>query len=223
MNNEIIGITVCINYADYFQYTLSNRDLFDRWIVVTDKNDKETQDLCSKSNLEYIHSRYASLGGPIRKGAAINEGILHVIKSNIDHKDNFWLVQMDADCQLIQPKLIRETIKSGLSTENLYTLHGRYNVTFQDLENIIKNKSFDTAKLQNPMLDHVNLRIGYFQCWHTSKRLWYPEESKNAGLDDVLMRNFYGPEYNKILNAIAIHYGEKFMDHDGRVSKRFGE
>ena len=52
----IDAITISIDYSDHLESIISNKDLLDRWLIVTHANDNKTIGVCKKYDLEYICS-----------------------------------------------------------------------------------------------------------------------------------------------------------------------
>lgn len=143
----IDAITVSIDYSDYLEQIVSNRDKFDRWLIVTHWSDKKTIEICKKYELEYICSAeiYAD-GACFAKSRAINEGIRY-----LDPKD--WLCVLDSDTLL--PEDFTAVVKS--QTLDREAIYGSFRYT-KDGNKKIEN--FDGAYVYP---------AGFFQLWHTSK------------------------------------------------------
>jgi len=80
---KIEAVITCVDYADFLAETLPhNRTLFDKLVVVTAPEDKATQRIC-----EYWHvaclptDSFRSRWGEFNKGAAINEGLAQLDKT----------------------------------------------------------------------------------------------------------------------------------------------
>jgi hypothetical protein len=101
---KIECVIVCDKYADFLAQTLPhNKFLFDKIVVVTSYEDKDTRKLC-----EYLHVQciptdvLESRRGHFRKGAGINVGLEAL-------KGDSWVVHQDADLYLPpQTRLILE-------------------------------------------------------------------------------------------------------------------
>lgn len=199
-------ITVCVNYAKYLKLTIDNRRLFNRWLIVTAEHDQDTIKLCKEYDLQYHISERLYEDGPFCKGKAINDGIL-----KLDPKE--WVCIVDADIFLFIDalKIIFEQV--DFKTDHLYGLYGRLLVKDEDeLKVRLKNEA-NVVELNE--LDCIDLLVGFFQMWHRSMRKFYPEESKTAGLDDILMRNGYDESRRVALPSYCIHIGEPWINHGG--------
>ncbi len=94
------AVTVSINTSSELEYGIMNRDLFDRWVVVTVEEDAETIALCEKHDIEMVFSkRVHEDGARFAKGKIINEGFDALSKED-------WLLMIDAD--IVLPKNFRE-------------------------------------------------------------------------------------------------------------------
>jgi hypothetical protein len=140
---NIDAITVSIDYSDYLEQIVTNRDKFSRWLIVTHQSDSKTIELCKKYDLEYICSKeiYAD-GACFAKSRAINEGILHLNPQD-------WLCVIDSDSLL--PNDFNCVVEQHVSDKN--TIYGckRYN---------------DSRFLY---FEDYCRPAGFFQLWHTSK------------------------------------------------------
>ena len=69
----IIGITVCVNYADFLKVTLPNNSSLVDMKIVTSSDDEETKKI-SKANgiTPYISDSYKENGATFNKGKMIN-------------------------------------------------------------------------------------------------------------------------------------------------------
>ena len=88
---KIEAVTVCVDYSDWLSQCLSNRDKFDRWVIVTHHSDIETVRLCEAHNLEYVLSKRVFADGTwFAKGRAINDALpqnfKEVIEREVDDK-----------------------------------------------------------------------------------------------------------------------------------------
>ncbi|MBK1812709.1 glycosyltransferase family 2 protein [Clostridium sp. YIM B02505] len=112
---KIEAVTVCINYSHVLKYCLDNKKYLDNWIIVTEKNDIDTINLCNENSINYIFSeRIHENGAEFAKGKAINEGI------NALNKED-WILLMD--CDIILPPNVRDVISEISKTEkNLKSL-----------------------------------------------------------------------------------------------------
>jgi cellulose synthase/poly-beta-1,6-N-acetylglucosamine synthase-like glycosyltransferase len=203
---KINGITVCVDYSDMLELTIPNRHLFDKWTIVTIERDTPTIDLCKKFDLHCVFSDRLYDGGTFCKGKAINDGLLAANPQD-------WVCLVDADSLLFASHLRTFLEETQLDTDCLYGVMGRLLVKDKDgLDEALGNLKNITEK----DLTHVKLLVGYFQMWHSSMRPLYPEESHNAGLDDVLMRDGYDQKKWRYLPTYSIHIGEMWKNHNGK-------
>jgi hypothetical protein len=113
----IEAVTVCINYSDHLKYCITNKNLLDRWIIITTESDLETIELCKLHSLEYIFSRTIfENSAEFAKGKAINEGL-----SKLNGKG--WILVLD--CDTVLPFNFRQIVDSIKPTpRNLKSLFG---------------------------------------------------------------------------------------------------
>ena len=92
---KIEAVVVCDRYSDFLRCTLpANKHLFDRIVVVTSAEDRDTQRICEFHHVECVQTdALNSRWNKFCKGAGINEGL-----SRLDR--NGWVVHLDADIAL---------------------------------------------------------------------------------------------------------------------------
>jgi hypothetical protein len=118
---KLQAITVCIFFSDYLKYCISNRQFFDKWLIVTVDTDFETIELCKRFSLDYCFTkRVYQMGASFAKGRAINDGLRYLKKEG-------WILHID--CDIILPRHFRQTINSSALTKEtincLFGLRGR--------------------------------------------------------------------------------------------------
>jgi hypothetical protein len=89
------AVLVCDRYSDFLRCTLpANKHLFDRIVVVTSAEDRDTQRICEFHHVECIKTdALNSRWNKFCKGAGINEGLQRLDR-------NAWVVHLDADIWL---------------------------------------------------------------------------------------------------------------------------
>ncbi len=92
---KLEAVVVCDHYSDFLRCTLpANKHLFDRIVVVTSAEDRDTQRICEFHHVECIKTdALNSRWNQFCKGAGINEGL-----SRLDQ--DAWVVHLDADIWL---------------------------------------------------------------------------------------------------------------------------
>ncbi len=80
---KIEAVVVCDRYSDFLRCTLpANKHLFDRIVVVTSAEDRDTQRICEFHHVECVQTdALNSRWNKFCKGAGINEGL-----SRLDRK-----------------------------------------------------------------------------------------------------------------------------------------
>jgi glycosyltransferase involved in cell wall biosynthesis len=111
---RIEAVTVCVDYADFLEVTLSSiLAAVDELVVVTTAEDHRTRKLCIAHGVRSILSTamYAD-GRKFSLGAAINSGLRFL-------KLDDWALVIDAD--IVLPRNTRETLNTiGLDPKNIY-------------------------------------------------------------------------------------------------------
>lgn len=113
----IEAVTVCVGYADFLKVTARyNRQHFDHWVVVTSKQDTETQEVCRRYGIKCVLTAdFFAFGDTFNKGRAINRGL-----SQLSHKG--WVVHIDAD--IVLPSHFRQALASAQLDDRRENIYG---------------------------------------------------------------------------------------------------
>lgn len=188
-------VIICDHYADFLQLTLPhNKFLFDRIVVVTSHEDKQTQRVCEWNHVECIQTDVLeSRKRHFCKGAGINVGLAALKKDS-------WVVHLDADIYLPpQTRLLLEAAdldRSMVYGIDRFIVRGfdawqefveRPRLQHED-ETWIHLNAFPmgTRVMHKHQGGYVN--IGFFQMWDptVSKVFKYPEGHTGAGREDTI-------------------------------------
>lgn len=189
------AVIVCDRYHDFLRCTLpQNKFLFDRIVVVTSFEDKQTQRICEFYHVECVTTdALQSRKKVFCKGEGINAGLDRLSKAD-------WVVHMDADIWL--PPQTRHLIQRANLAERMIYGIDRFMVRgykrwdkFLELPDLqheadtwIHMEAFPVGT--RVMQPHANgyIPIGFFQLWNpgVSKVSKYPEKHTDAGRTDLL-------------------------------------
>lgn len=232
---KIEAVTVCVNYADFLQETLPwNMQHFDKVVVVTSYDDKETQELCRRLSVECRPTDVMHLeGDSFNKGRAVDFGMGY-----IGGKD--WVCHLDADTWL--PPMTRYHLqRAHLDEESIYGVDRCLCPNFENWRNFVghvpahQHDYLCRVKAPPfPLADRISLvehsgyiPIGFFQLWHGRTQRRYPLHHGTAERSDVL-HPLQWPSRNRHLlgEVIAIHLesepSQLGANWGGRKTKRFG-
>lgn len=190
-------VVVCSGYHDFLRCTLpNNKHFFDKMVVVTSPEDKQTQKLCEFYHVQCVISeRLVSGEQKFCKGEAVNDGLAKLDKDG-------WVVHLDADVWLPpQTRIILE--RASLDKKMIYGID-RFNARGYDLW----AKFLRKPELQHEAQAYVHVHnslfkvgtryvheglggyvpLGFFQMWNprVSGKDKYPESGTSAGATDVL-------------------------------------
>lgn len=188
-------VIICDRYHDFLRHTLPhNKFIFDKLVVVTSPEDKETRRMCEFHHVEcVVTDLLQSRWKKFCKGAGINEGLRKLSLCD-------WAIHLDADIWLPpQTRILLE--RANLNPHMIYGCD-RFNVKGCRAW----NEFLDAPKLQQEantyihldafpvgtriMLDrgHGYIPIGFFQLWNAgaSGIKAYPEGHTDAGREDCL-------------------------------------
>lgn len=234
---KLEAVTVCINYSDFLRYTLpNNRRFFDKYVVVTSTEDKETQKLCKELHVTCVKIKRDKLVELDSKGLAINKGLEALDRDG-------WVLHLDSDIWL--PPLTRTILNNlSLKTDCIYGTDRFMCESYEEWMKFLEAEEFkdihyewvylDTAKFKlGPRMiqyyDEGYWPIGFFQLWHPngSKHHTYPNSKVGYDRDDVLhMKKWPKGKRVFIPDFIPVHlsseHHEKGQNWNGRATKRFG-
>ncbi len=231
---KLVAVTICINYSDYLACVVANRAHFDRWVVVTVREDRATHELCARYGIECINSALLQPDGKDfhavdNKGPVLNEGIAHVLSADADamisqpsalNSQPIWAVVLDADVLL--PRYFGERVRAmPLEAGCLYAMGGRKVCeTREQFEMLRECEPWDRLVARNSQA------IGYFNLFALEALPnRYPIRTGKEGSahDDFLFTTSFAPSKRRVLPFTAIHLGEYGRNWGGRVSLPFVE
>ena len=232
---KIEAVMVCDHYSDFLRSTLpANKHLFDRIVVVTSAEDRETQRICEFHHVECVKTdALQSRWKKFCKGAGINEGLGKLSKDG-------WVVHIDSDIYL--PPLTRIMLQNAnLDKSFIYGI---------DRFNVKGYKAWDEflsmPRLQHECDSYVHLNafplgtrvtskevggyvpIGFFQMWSpkVSGISVYPEQHTDAGRGDMVFAKKW-PRHKRgfIPEIVGYHLESKdskmMSNWHGRVTAPF--
>lgn len=239
---KLEALTVCIGYADFLAVTLPwNLPLFDKYIVGTSPNDKETIELCRRYGVHCILSEEYKRGGPFNKARLIDRLI-----SSLTGDD--WILHLDSDC--ILPQMYRRALEMAhLDPECIYGVD-RVMVqgwdAWQRIQKYLDHQQHDFhcrvnfpngynvgTRWANSMFGYVP--IGFHQLWNGPGgsmyngivRRHYPFDGhNNAARTDIQFAIQWDRRQRLLLpEVIAVHLesepGTLGVNWAGRKTKRF--
>jgi len=214
---KLEAIIICVNYADFLAHTLpTNKQFFDKVVVVTDSKDIRTKNLCDYYHVECVVTDiFYEDGGVFNKARGINEGL-----KKLDLSD--WVIQMDADIYLPPlTRIILERLNKHLLKDSMYSIDRMMCPTYEAWQDHISNPNqTHTGWIYvHPTVFEMGVRIaeymedgyepiGYFQMWNpnVSNVHQYPIYGVGADRTDVLHSKSF-PRSKRILlpELICIH------------------
>jgi hypothetical protein len=238
---KIEAVTVCLNYSDYLAHTLPfNRNIFDRLVVVTSHEDKETANVCEYYHVECI--RTDVFGKDNNKGRAINVGLNQLSRSD-------WLVHFD--CDIIFPPRTRFLLEiAKLREDTLYSCHRQMCPSYEEFAKwlakpvinhecdvYLHNKGFpigtQIGKLSKHPQDTADLgwtACGYFQMWNerSGKKYNYPEEFAGFASSDLYFGYQWSRQYRALIPEFSLIHlqtednNKMGINWENRTTKKFG-
>lgn len=157
-------VITCINYSDYLDEVLPvNRRHFDELIVVTDRVDERTLNVCKRHGVKCVQSDRAHVkGAVISKGEMINDGI-----AELDNPQ--WILCTDAD--VILPYNFRRSFDTAILNPGVLYWTRRIEPNDSELPRVraaLRNDMLDFLRAQKSYVQTYNDMSGYFQLFNLS-------------------------------------------------------
>lgn len=201
-----IAITISTNYDDILQYILpQNQKFFDKWIIVTHKDDKKTIDLIDKfnfKNVELLFFDFYADGKIFNKGGAIKFAQKTIPSSNIGD-----VLLLDSD--ILLPDNFNDIIKN-IDTKNDVLYGVRKRLDFHSYANLMSGKQ-----------DHsyIGNFHGFFQLYKFNPSYLY-NDSINCSQCDLDFANLF--ETKQIIKDLLVkHLGKNAVNWDKRDKTDF--
>lgn len=230
------SVITCVDYGDFLAHTLPhNRVLFDRTVVVTAPEDKETRRVCEYWHVECIPTDvFDTRWGNFCKGSGVNVGLAVLNKRD-------WVLHLDADIML--PPLTRKMLEQAeLDPTFLYGCD-RYVIKGDKWHSFM---SLPHLQHENHTWVHANafplgtrlcpyekgwgyIPIGFFQLWSPSGSgiSRYPEGHTTAAREDTQFAMQWPRGKRALLPEIIAYHLEsddsvKGNNWNGRITNKFG-
>lgn len=235
---KLEAVIVCVNYSDFLRVTLpQNKKHFDKIVVVTDKNDQETVQVCLENNVSYIQTDdfYRDGGEKPKpnKSIGINAGL-----SQLDLDG--WVLQIDADIWL--PSFTRRMLECiDLDGTCIYGIDRMMCGSKQQWDEFVKSNKLvhdrfllhlDYFPIGNRIVQLNSdsyFPIGFFQLWNpniSGVKTYKEEPGTGFERTDILhVRQFAKNHWKFIPEIVCIHLASdgsfNGQNWNGRASKRF--
>lgn len=245
---RIEAITVCAKvpgyagYDDFLEVTARhNRGLVDKWIIVTTPDDKATQEVCRKWNLEMLLTDEMIRDGQFYKGHGIQRAqrLLSV---------GSWRLHLDVD--IVLPTTFRNALAvTDLDPKKIYGADRVMVNSWREWKNLLDSGYLSHqwdyhCRVIFPLGVEVGSRwvssqqsycpVGYFQLWHSDgdefisfQHRSYPHLHGEASRSDTQHPLQWDRRHRELLGeVIVVHLSSERskmgVNWKGRTSKRFG-
>lgn len=204
----MIAITVSTNYNDILNVVMpQNYKFFEKWYIITDKNDVDTINVINKYNYTNVVTLFYDFyknNKSFNKGGAIRYCQNEII-GKLDYNGN--AVILDSDIWL--PDNFDEIVKDiVINDDMIYGTNKRHD--YYSYENF-KNKIID---FDYPWSREFQ---GYFQLYKYDKNKLY-DESNNCSECDINFVNFFTTRI--ILSDLTVcHLGKSGINWNKRINK----
>ena len=231
---NLTAITVCVHYSDFLCWSIPlNKSLFNRWLVVTSKEDKLTQQLCNTWDIECIVCDFME-EGVFNKYRGFNKA-LEVV-------NNEWVLFLDADIILPpQSKRVFDELNFnpqfiyGIDRINLYGLRDLVKY-LNEPENLIEHHwliKLELWKVGGRICQYYGSYgdkfegwspLGFFQLCHRNSFEKYPDNCVGYDhCDLVFSKSYHRSRRSLIPEIIGLHLmtdTEWGINWKGRKSKK---
>ncbi len=210
------------------------RHTFDRMLVITSPDDKETQKVCDYYYVEYLATdiMYEN-DAPFNKGKAISLGLDYL-------KSDDWIVHIDSDIAL--PPRFNEYIRAkNYNKDNIYGIDRLdikdWNTWISFCCNPHKMHYVGSTWANFPVMYRVTqglsyYPIGYFQMWNAKSKYYdgvYHNISNNAADSDLKFTSKWPAENRILIPEVYVYHLSSEGDNktiganwNKRVTPRFG-
>ena len=203
----MIAITVSTNYDDILDIIIpQNYSFFQKWYIITDKNDSNTINVINKynfSNIIILYYNFYDNEKTFDKGGAIRYCQNEI--SHLNYHGNILI--LDSDIWL--PNNFVEIVNENVINDNtIYGTEQRYD--FYSYEHFLSN----TIDFDYPWSKHFH---GYFQLYKYDKDKLY-NESNNCSECDLQFLTYF-PKKVILTNLIVSHLGKSGVNWRKRIHK----
>jgi len=201
INNDIIALTVCVNYNDILEQMLKqNSQFFNKWYIVTSETDNNTINLIQNSKIENITILYYNnffTNSIFNKGGAVRFGQEYLEK----YHNNANIIILDADIYL--PDNFKQKFPDNVRDYVLYGVTNRIDYwTLYDFKNETNPHEYK----------HGHNFVGFFQLY---KKCHYKyNNSDNCSTCDDEFRDTFTKKIN--LDITVKHLGREEVNWNGR-------
>jgi hypothetical protein len=203
----MIGLTVCVNYADFLAETLpQNRKFFTHFYVVTEESDAQTVELGKQHDCTLLFTTKTH-----ERGSKFNRsGLLYDAQKLIHRKHpEDWICILDSD--ILLPDSFSALDEQTLLKNNIYGVPRHVYATKADY---LANQNAVVEVRENEV-------IGYFQLYWLKFRYYEPWSADCSKSDMTFMRLFKRRLYLRDLHCV--HFGLTGVNWEGRVSEKWTE
>lgn len=110
---KLEAVTVSVGYADYLSETVKwNKNLFDRWVVVTSEDDTATREVCRRNRVQCLVTADHDRDGPFSKGRLVERGLQQLSAET-------WVMHLDGD--IVFPQTLHHDLdRAHLEEDKIY-------------------------------------------------------------------------------------------------------
>ena len=201
---KITAITVCVNYDDLLQITLQqNHIFFDKWYIITSKEDTSTLEVIQKynySNIVVLFYDFKTGGKVFNKGGAIRM-CQDMLLSKLDENETILLL----DAYIYLPNEFPTVMDATEIQKDV--LYGGYRVDYYSLNALLSSK-YDC--------NYGYTFQGCFQLYKNSSKYLYNDSEDCSQCDNIFQDLFTKKE--NVKDLFIFHLGISTVNWKGRVN-----
>ena len=213
--DRLTAVTMCVNYADFLAQTVSNRNYFDEWIVVTCREDHATRELCVRHGIRVHLSGQLGPWGDCFDSAYLKAPVINEVLSRLPQEG--WVLLLDAD--LLLPQRFRERLGNySLYPRALYGMYGRRECDSWE--------EYTWRRPVEPWAENIGYSssvLGYFQLFRLDQPInRYPYARPKLEMhDDLCFQYGFKATLRRLLPMEGLHVGPPRVNWSGRHSGAF--
>jgi hypothetical protein len=210
----MIGITVSTNYAKILEKILSqNQRFFDTWLIVTSKDDTETQRVIADAGYKHVIPLFFDFkagGHAFNKGGAIRFAQLQIPNFAVVSPDDPRVLILDSDIYL--PDALMDVLPKSIPHTHIYGVSQRND--YYSLDHFVR-RIVDKKYIGATKADEYLHFVGFFQLYNRCSGHMYTDSASCAECDMNFAKMF---THKVVISGLEVdHLGRDGVHWKGRA------